>query len=96
MAEDTETPSENGSPPMPKPSFLMLVVGLATQVSMNLGEVPNPVTGETARDLEHAKYTIDLLGILKEKTKGNLTEEEHRALEMTLYDLRMKFVKASS
>ncbi|MHC5039967.1 MAG: DUF1844 domain-containing protein [Planctomycetota bacterium] len=77
---------------MPKASFLMLIAGMSTQVMMNLGELPNPVTGETAKDLDHAKYTIDLLEMLKEKTAGNLSGEEEKALDMTLYELRVKFV----
>ena len=81
---------------MPEASFLMLVAGLSTQVMMNLGEVENPVTGRREKDLDHAKYTIDLLEVLKEKTRGNLTEEEQRSLDMSLFELRMKFVRHAS
>jgi hypothetical protein len=81
--------------PMPEASFLTLVAGLATQVLMNLGEIANPLNGEKARDLEHAKFTIDLLGVIQEKTRGNLTAQEQEFLELTLYDLRLKYVSAS-
>lgn len=81
---------------MPEASLLMLVAGLSTQVLMALGEIPNPVTGETRFELDHAKYTIDLLDVLKEKTRGNLSEEEERSLNMALYELRMKFVQHAS
>ena len=89
-----ETAGENAG--LPAPSFLMLVAGLATQVMMNLGEIANPVTGEKQVDMDHAKYTIDLLEILREKTAGNLSAEEERILGMYLYDLRMKYVKTVS
>ena len=96
MSEE-ENAQEHGMPGgMPKASFLMLVAGFSTQVVMNLGEIPNPATGEPAVDLEHAKYTIDLLEMLKEKTRGNLSEQEERALDMSLYELRMKYVAAAS
>ena len=74
--------------------FPNTITELAIQVMMNLGEVANPVTGETRQDLEHAKHTIDLLGVLQEKTTGNLDPEEETALNQYLYDLRMKYVRA--
>ncbi|MHC4600905.1 MAG: DUF1844 domain-containing protein [Planctomycetota bacterium] len=79
---------------LPEASFVMMVAGLSTQVMLNLGEIANPVTGESRVDLTHAKYNIDLLGVLKEKTQGNLTAEEERALDLTLYELRVKYVHA--
>ncbi len=59
---------------------------------MALGEVPNPATGEPHADLEQARYLIDILGMLQEKTHGNLTAEESVLLEDLLYELRMKYV----
>jgi len=94
MAENgTEHPdADDPSQGMPRASFLMLVAGISTQVMMNLGEVGNPVTGELSRNLEHAKYNIDLLEVLKEKTEGNLTAEETRAIDMALYETRLRYV----
>jgi hypothetical protein len=90
-----EEAPEAGAPlPLPPASFLTLITELAIQVMMNLGEVANPVTGEARQDLEHAKHTIDLLGVLREKTAGNLDAEEEAALNQYLYDLRMKYVRA--
>lgn len=80
---------------LPPPSFLTLVTELAFHVMMNLGEIDSPMTGKPRIDLEHAKHTIDLLDVLKEKTRGNLTGEEESALDAYLYDLRMKYVRAS-
>ncbi|MBI3615916.1 MAG: DUF1844 domain-containing protein [Candidatus Omnitrophica bacterium] len=59
---------------------------------MALGEVPHPVTNARQEDLEQARYLIDVLGMLQEKTKGNLTPEEADLLEGLLYELRMKYV----
>lgn len=91
---DTPHDDPSGEPALPPPSFLTLLSGLAIQTMMNLGEVANPVTGETRADLDHAKHNIDLLGMLQEKTRGNLTDEEEHALSQYLYDLRMKYVRA--
>lgn len=57
-----------------------------------LGEVENPATKKTDADLTHAKFVVDMLAILQEKTKNNLTKDEDAMLEAILYDLRMKFV----
>lgn len=74
-------------------SFSSFVVSLASSAMVNLGEIPDPVTNKAAESLPIARQTIDLLGILEEKTKGNLDEEEARLLESVLYDLRLRFVQ---
>ena len=86
-----------GGPPreMPPPSFPSLLVGLATSALIHLGESPEPGQAAPTVDLPAAKHAIDLLGILQTKTKGNLESEEEALLETLLYDLRLKFVKAS-
>lgn len=71
-------------------SFSSFVVGLATSAMGHLGEGPG-----SSVDLELARNTIDVLGILQEKTKGNLDEEESRLLETLLYETRMRFVQKS-
>ena len=58
-----------------------------------LGEIPNPLSGKTEKDLLQAKYSIDILALLKEKTKGNLEEEEAKILDEVLYGLRMRFIQ---
>jgi len=80
---------------MPPPSFPSLLVGLATSALIHLGESPEPGQAAPTVDLPAAKHAIDLLGILQTKTKGNLESEEEALLETLLYDLRLKFVKAS-
>jgi hypothetical protein len=79
--------------PLPPANFLMFVSSLATQAMVHLGAIPDPVTGQTAEDLDHAKYMIDLLEMLQEKTKGNLDDREAQTLKSILYDLRMTYVQ---
>ena len=59
----------------------------------HFGDIPDPVTKKAERNLEAVKQTIDILAILKEKTKGNLIEDEERLLESLLYELRMRYVR---
>ena len=73
-------------------SFLSLVMSLASNAAASLGMMPHPVTGETGVDLKTAKHWIDVLGMLEEKTQGNLDEQEALMLENLLADLRMQYV----
>lgn len=73
--------------------FMGLVASLQMSAWMALGKVMNPMTQKAERNLEQAKETIDLLGVLEEKTRGNLSDEEARALTHILYDLRMNYVE---
>lgn len=81
-------------PPLPEPSVKTFVSGLAGQVLINLGLFDNPATGKKEKNLEMAKYSIDLLQILSEKMRGNLTEEEDKLMMTILYDLRTRYVEA--
>lgn len=82
--------------PMPELDFMGFIFSLSTSVLIHFGEMEDPTTGQKSKNLVAAKQTIDLLGILEEKTKGNLTDHEERFLHDILYDLRMRFVKLSS
>ena len=73
-------------------SFLQFIGGFAFQTLVHLGKTPNPITGELGVDLPNAKYSIDILGILQDKTSGNLTPEEDERLSNMLRDLRMEYV----
>ena len=84
--------SQSGFPPV-QASFITLLTELAMQASLFLGEIPDPETNEPIEDLNRAKYLIDQLGVLEQKTKGNLTPDEERALKNILYELRMKYVR---
>lgn len=73
-------------------SFTQFVSGFAVQVLVHLGKMSNPITKETAVDLANAKYSIDILGVLQEKTNGNLTPEEDEYLSNLLRDMRMEYI----
>ncbi len=77
---------------MPPASFGMLVSTLATEAMVGLGQLPHPATDEPALNLEQAKFFIDTLGVLEEKTQGNLTSEESQSLEALLHQLRLVYV----
>lgn len=89
-----ETAGEGGRPP-PEASFLALVEELSLRAMLALGQLQNPATGEVYFDLGAAKYSIDLLGVLEQKTKGNLDPTEKAALADVLHTLRLVFVQAS-
>lgn len=80
--------------PLPEINFNNLILSLSTSALIQLGEIQDPQTNQSAKNLSLAKQTIDLIGMLKEKTKGNLTPDEERLLDSVLYDLRMRFVRA--
>ncbi|GAB4249943.1 MULTISPECIES: DUF1844 domain-containing protein [Deferrisoma] len=81
--------------PLPPVDFTGFVVGLAQMALVHLGEVPDPATGGLQKDLEQARHTIDILDLLREKTRGNLTADEDRLLETVTADLKWKFVRAN-
>jgi hypothetical protein len=72
--------------------FTSFVLSLATSAMMQMGEIPDPVTGRPGENLEAARQTIDVLDLLKEKTRGNLTADENRVMEGLLYELRLKYL----
>ena len=77
-------------------SFTSFVVSLATTAAIHFGDVPDPVTGESSPlNLEGASQMIEILTLLDQKTRGNLTAEERQVLEQVLYELRLRFVEAS-
>jgi len=83
--------------PLPSIDFTTLVLSLSQTALVHLGEAPHPDEKDAPppRNLALARQTIDLLGVLQEKTKGNLTGEEERLMEHVLYDLRLHYVEAS-
>ena len=76
-------------------NFASFLLSLATTGMVHLGEIPEPPTGQTLENLEAARQMIDILGILKEKTEGNLTPEESQLMENMLYEMRMRFLAKS-
>jgi hypothetical protein len=86
-------PPQSESEPAEPVTLSTFVLGLSTQALLLLGEIPDPESGTPARDLVGAKHMIDILGILKEKTRNNLEQAEEALLESVLYDLRMRYVE---
>ena len=84
----TQDPSE--------PNLQLLVSTFAAQAAVGLGQMPNPATDEAGVDLAQAKFAIDMLQIIEEKTKGNRTEEEDKFLADILYQLRMVYIDKSA
>jgi hypothetical protein len=90
-------PAHPGHDPLDDPaSFLSLIMSLASNAAASLGMMPHPVTGETGVDLKTAKHWIDVLGMLEQKTRGNLDPQEDQVLESLLADLRMQYVSFTS
>ena len=81
--------------PLPEITFSNFVFSLTTQALIQLGEIQDPESKKSLKNLPFAKQTIDLIGILKDKTRGNLTKEEEALIDSALYDLKMRYVKAS-
>lgn len=78
---------------MPEVTFASFVLSLNTSALFHMGELPHPETGEKMVDAALAKHTIDTLGMMAEKTKGNLETDESELLTRVLYELKMKFVR---
>ncbi|NQT05987.1 MAG: DUF1844 domain-containing protein [Candidatus Omnitrophica bacterium] len=72
--------------------FSTLISSMAMEALIFLGEIPNPMSKKKEENLDQAKFVIDTISSLKEKTKGNLTAEEANQIDNILYELRTKFV----
>ena len=77
-------------------SFGLFISGLMMEGLIALGELEHPITKKKELSVPHAKYIIDIVSMLKEKTAKNLSEEENRSIEAILYELRMRFISKSS
>jgi hypothetical protein len=87
-------PSTESGEPEPL-SFLAFVISLAHTAAVHFGDAPDPATGQAAAPyLPGAQQMISILGLLEEKTRGNLTPEERQVLDDVLYQLRMRYVSA--
>lgn len=82
-------------PADPSLTFLGYISGLVMAAAVYLGDQQDPMTGLTAVNLTSAGHAIDVLTMLQEKTRGNLTDDEERFLDGALYELRMKYVEAT-
>ncbi|MFH1436758.1 MAG: DUF1844 domain-containing protein [Pseudomonadota bacterium] len=78
-----------------KMDFITFIMSMSQTALLSMGCGPNPETGETCCDLRSSKYSIDILEVIQEKTKGNLTGEEERLLDRILTELRLMWVHKS-
>jgi hypothetical protein len=90
---DAATAHAHGPDPDAEINFSTFIIGLSAQALAHLGEIPDPMYQSVRVDLEAARQVIDILGLLRDKTKGNLDDAEGPLLEGVLYDLRMKYVE---
>lgn len=92
IMEDAD--SDKKEHPLPKVDFSGFVLSLYSSGLVQIGKVEDPSTGEKKKDLELAKHTIDMIDMLSQKTKGNLTQDEENLLKTLLNELRIAFVGA--
>ena len=76
------------------PSFSTLAMSIGSSALMSMGQVQHPETGETSKDFKIAQFNIDLLVLLKDKTKNNLSSDEEKFLCSLISDLQFKFLEA--
>ncbi|MBA2479353.1 MAG: DUF1844 domain-containing protein [Planctomycetes bacterium] len=82
--------------PVPGATFLNFLSGLASQALMQFGEIPNPISGERTVNPAYARYTVQLLEVLQQKTAGNRSPEEEQYLAAVLTDLRSRLTRLPS
>ena len=97
MADEQQSAASNpGEQGEGRITFLPFVMSLAHTAAVHFGDIPDPVSGQTSEpNLAAAQQMIDILSLLEEKTRGNLTAEERQILEQILFELRMRFVEVS-
>ncbi len=94
-AEEAPGKQEQARGPFPEVTLATFIFSLSSSALVHLGEIPEPDTKLSSVDLPMAKQIIDTLGMLMEKTKGNLDQDEDRLLKAVLYDLRMRYIQKS-
>lgn len=90
MAEEHDPVHDEGAPT----DFSSFLLSLGSSTLVHLGELEHPDHADTAKNLALAKQSLDILAMLQDKTRGNLTDGEAKLLEQLLYELRMKYVAA--
>jgi len=98
LAEDADRPAgdaggRGGPRDIPPASFTTLISSLVAQTFMTLGGIEDPKTKKRLVDLGLARHHVDMLAVLEEKTKGNLTDDEKKLLDQALYETRMQYVQ---
>jgi hypothetical protein len=91
----SEVSAETTDPQMPPASFEMLLTTLATEALMALGQVPHPITGKVEVKRNQAKFLIDTVDVLRQKTAGNLSSTEQQVIDSLLHQMRMVFIQTA-
>ena len=91
--EAYEEAANNEAYPLPEINFPTFIFSLNSSALVNLGVIEDPATGKKTKNLPLAKQTIDILGMMEKKTRGNLSDDEASMLKSMLYELRMLYVK---
>ncbi|MGD8366564.1 MAG: DUF1844 domain-containing protein [Desulfobacterales bacterium] len=92
-AAEAAAGAEDTGAPLPKIDFATFIFSLNSSALVHLGVIEEPGTGNKIKNLPLAKQTIDLLGVMEEKTRGNLNEDEDNLLRNILHDLRIMYVR---
>lgn len=92
---DDEVKDDAAEDALPHFDFSTFILSLSHSALMHLGEAPHPETGEIQKNLPLARQTIDLIAMLEDRTKGNLSGDEERLVAQILFDLRMRYVELS-
>ena len=97
LASSPKAPEEGAEPSAAEPQldFFNYIASLGFQTMIFLGEMPNPMTNQVEKNLKQAKFLIDTLVILRDKTKGNLSKEEDDLLNGSIYELQLRYVDLS-
>ena len=97
LSSTPEAPKEEVAPQGAEPQldFFNYIASLGFQTMIFLGEMPNPMTNQVEKNLKQAKFLIDTLVILRDKTKGNLSKEEDDLLNGSIYELQLRYVDLS-
>lgn len=90
-ADDSQQSQPNAEQ-LPPPTLDILVRNLFFQATVAMGQLPSPITNKVEKSPAQARYTIDMINMLYEKTEGNRTEEETQIMKQVLYELRMQFI----
>lgn len=94
--EASQEREQKSSVPLPEVAFSTFILSLSSSALLHLGDISDPVSQTTNTDLPMAKHIIDTIGMLQEKTQGNLDSEEERLVKTLLYDLRLRYVQKCS
>ena len=92
-APESGVADDQAEMPLPEINFATFIASLNASALVNLGVIADPATGQKEKNLPIAKQTIDIMSMLQEKTKGNLSVDEESILKSILYDLKMMYVK---